>query len=676
MKELRSDIVKKIERLILLWVLFVVVIVSISAQTIDVEYLGTTNNAERETSNDIYNYTFKIYEGWNLLPPIWYGKPRHCEGHLKYAYVWTPEKEYVGGELDKYNKLGTENFTESARAYIEQAFVGAMTEEFFISTSNAWVYSDADCEITGIELEMNSRNTTSASAQANSDSILSKIKLVEGWNIGMIFPDMFLDDYLGDYFGLCQIEEISEWDPINQEWQDFEDLESSDNFSLPLNIETSRPIQEKIRPEDYWKTFAIKVREDCDLSYFEKLTNLKKVDAINNFLSTQQNSSIVFSEISAIDITSGKFDKYIYDTCLKNTLPTKEYFIVSTQIDYSDGSTAIGQGRAFISKDDLRIECGGGLLITYDLEYTPQCKDIHVSGDPEEKIDIIFIPDGYSKTDLTTFHSEIENIKDNFFMWEPFKSNKNKFNLRYVDYPKQLGCVTSSSTGWALDRPSKYCVGWVNAFSALCNSRDIVAVSVASPYLVGAAKIVPFYDEDTEALSFPGLYAHPNQAKIFMHEFGHAFGNFAEEYILSIFGYGHGDAQNCDIAGCPTWCSGEINTAHECYNLYNGYISCLSECNENDQTCIDNCDTTFSGGCYNLTGEFMDAQNFGIDCQYDAGCYPGCGDWSRFRSEKFGIMKSLDSDKFGSINEKLLCELIVEKTGSADGICMSKYGIS
>jgi hypothetical protein len=60
------------------------------------------------------------------------------------------------------------------------------------------------------------------------------------------------------------------------------------------------------------------------------------------------------------------------------------------------------------------------------------CISVLENGDPDTKIDIAFVPYGFSK--LNDYNNEINRFVNRIFLqFEPFKSNTDKFNFYRVD---------------------------------------------------------------------------------------------------------------------------------------------------------------------------------------------------------------------------------------------------
>jgi hypothetical protein len=159
---------------------------------------------------------------------------------------------------------------------------------------------------------------------------------------------------------------------------------------------------------------------------------------------------------------------------------------------------------------------------------------VHYSGNSSEKLDIVFIPEGYTQDEMGKFNKDCKRLSSVLFNHSPFKENENKINIWGVEAP-------SNESG--TDIPGKGI--WKNT---LLNSRfytfdterylmtsdyfTVRDVAANAPYdqiyiLVNTSKygggaIYNFYSEtavDNERSDY-----------IFVHEFGHGLGGLADEY--------------------------------------------------------------------------------------------------------------------------------------------------
>ena len=54
------------------------------------------------------------------------------------------------------------------------------------------------------------------------------------------------------------------------------------------------------------------------------------------------------------------------------------------------------------------------------------------SGDPHDKVDIVFVGEGYTSKEFKKFREDVKRFTGFLFETEPFKSNKKKFNISGV----------------------------------------------------------------------------------------------------------------------------------------------------------------------------------------------------------------------------------------------------
>ena len=169
------------------------------------------------------------------------------------------------------------------------------------------------------------------------------------------------------------------------------------------------------------------------------------------------------------------------------------------------------------------------------------CLDVLINGDPEEKVNIVYVNSGYSDG----FSDAVEEF-NGWMSIEPYEGS-DKFNIYAVDASSDVGCETDSGTVVCDSGEAKKLVG------SLCPYDIIVVLN---------------YYSATKDLLFPlrsaalGNIVYVNGADVWgvlAHELGHALGDLDDEYLIS--------------GGSPS------------YNSKN----CLSDCSEFD---------AFGVGCY------------------------------------------------------------------------------
>jgi len=212
-----------------------------------------------------------------------------------------------------------------------------------------------------------------------------------------------------------------------------------------------------------------------------------------------------------------------------------------------------------------------------------KCISVLENGPNEDKVDIVFLSFGFD--DIEGYTDQVNRYINNiFFQFEPFNSNKEKFNFYRIDNPdidceltNFIRCDTYLLKLAASDCPNDHIVLLVdrNLFSDFI--KPVRSSSIENIVKVNTAD-KPF---------------------VFVHEFGHGFGDLADEYVdfsyYSQVDFFVEDYVNCDNNPCNLW---------------------------------DNIEGT--------------------------GCFRGCSLNSYFRPTRESIMRSLSSTTFGPVNEREL----------------------
>jgi len=167
--------------------------------------------------------------------------------------------------------------------------------------------------------------------------------------------------------------------------------------------------------------------------------------------------------------------------------------------------------------------------------------DLEINGSPEEKIDILFLAEGYTEIEMDKFLADAERSAGYIFSEEPFKSMRESFNIR---------AVKSVSMDSGTDIPGQSI--WKNtiinsSFFTFGIERYMTTMDYASVCDVASNA---HYDQiyilvNTDKYGGGGIYnlysisAADNleSRAIVIHEFGHAFGGLADEYYNSAVAY-------------------------------------------------------------------------------------------------------------------------------------------
>ena len=142
--------------------------------------------------------------------------------------------------------------------------------------------------------------------------------------------------------------------------------------------------------------------------------------------------------------------------------------------------------------------------------------DLELHGDPKEKIDVVIVAQGYSDSYDPQLRVDYYRMKEILFAQEPFKSHREDFNVYGV-----MSYVDAEYNTFGIDR---YLMTFsVHRLHDLIGTTpcDYIIIMVNSETYGGGA-IYNFYAVSS---------LHRMAEYVLPHEFGHAFGGLADEYV-------------------------------------------------------------------------------------------------------------------------------------------------
>ena len=176
------------------------------------------------------------------------------------------------------------------------------------------------------------------------------------------------------------------------------------------------------------------------------------------------------------------------------------------------------------------------------------CANILYSGDSATKLDILFLGHGYAS--LSSFESDARAYAVSLLSYEPFKSNSNKLNVRFLNKSVDLGCHYNCQN-------VQRCIccedGKVIAEAKACSADQMIVIVNSNEY--GGCSYLG-----------SGIAAvYRGDPRIAAHEIGHGFGVLFDEYSYGIDSVNCdpfcdemkvGTMPNCDTSSsCPKWSS-------------------------------------------------------------------------------------------------------------------------
>ena len=189
--------------------------------------------------------------------------------------------------------------------------------------------------------------------------------------------------------------------------------------------------------------------------------------------------------------------------------------------------------RSFI----LKVLClsSVGLLLSAPSKAQFKLDTIRYAGDSQDYTDIVFLGDGFTKSELSKFVSKVKEYTDYFFKKEPWNHYKNMFNVFCIQtasnvsgagmtpdkpidnfYKTTFGCAGVDRMPWPTDMNMVYKV-----LNSTKPDYDMVIILVNSDKYGGAG------DGSSKMMC---LSLEASSKETVCHEAGHAFADLADEY--------------------------------------------------------------------------------------------------------------------------------------------------
>jgi hypothetical protein len=181
------------------------------------------------------------------------------------------------------------------------------------------------------------------------------------------------------------------------------------------------------------------------------------------------------------------------------------------------------------------------MFIKKGLKYHFPTYDYIKNGNPANKLDIVFLAEGYKKDQMQKYKNDVKKFVNTLFSYEPFKSHKKDINIHVVEsFSADSGTDIPGENIWrnTILNTNFWTFGTERYLTTL-DYRTVRDLAALAPYdqiyiLVntdkyGGGGIYNFYNLCVSD--------NPRAPQVFVHEFGHGFGGLADEYA-------YGDSSN------------------------------------------------------------------------------------------------------------------------------------
>jgi len=258
----------------------------------------------------------------------------------------------------------------------------------------------------------------------------------------------------------------------------------------------------------------------------------KIYDAASNTLIYSKGFDSYFKEYQTGEQAAGGIKKAYHESAIIPYPKNKIRFVLEKRDKQNNlnevFSTSIDPADLYIIKDAVKDKD-----VTV---YKP-----HISGNPHNKVDVAILAEGYTFKDKKKFEKDLKRYADLFLSQEPYKKNKDKFNIYGVYKPsEESGCDEPGGNIYknTVLNSTYYSLGSERYLLTEDNKtmRNLAAnVPYDAIYIMvnhsryGGGGIYNFYCTFISDNQFSDY--------IFLHEFGHSFGGLADEYYTSQVAY-------------------------------------------------------------------------------------------------------------------------------------------
>jgi hypothetical protein len=163
------------------------------------------------------------------------------------------------------------------------------------------------------------------------------------------------------------------------------------------------------------------------------------------------------------------------------------------------------------------------------------------NGKPENKVDIVFIPEGYTREDSSKLINDAERFKGYLFNTSPFKEHKDNFNINLVlAWSEERGTDIPPENIWNNTMiNSRFYTFYLDRYLMTTDNKTLRNVASNAPYDQIYILV------NTDQYGGGAIYNHYSvcisdnefSEYVFTHEFGHCFAFLADEYYNSEVAY-------------------------------------------------------------------------------------------------------------------------------------------
>lgn len=163
-------------------------------------------------------------------------------------------------------------------------------------------------------------------------------------------------------------------------------------------------------------------------------------------------------------------------------------------------------------------------VIVFDPASTPMttiasqvdATDYELHGDPSDKMDIVFVMQGFDEEDNIVYRKACRRMAEGLFSNEPFLSHRTDFNIRFVKADAGVEYNTFGADRYAMT------FNLWQLHDAIGRTPADHIIIIVNSRTYGGGAIYNFYSVSS---------LHQSAEKVLTHELGHGIGGLADEYV-------------------------------------------------------------------------------------------------------------------------------------------------
>ncbi|MFD4642889.1 M64 family metallopeptidase [Lentzea sp. NPDC058436] len=184
---------------------------------------------------------------------------------------------------------------------------------------------------------------------------------------------------------------------------------------------------------------------------------------------------------------------------------------------------------------------------------------VQVTGDSAERFDLVFVGDGYTADDLTTYTANVKSKWEELSAVEPFATYKQYFNVWQVNVVSPESGVDHDPTKGILKNTALdmgfWCQGRdANTERLLCvnetKAKQFAAQAPQADQVIALGNTTKYGGAGGSVATASGSNAQAGQIAI--HELGHSIGGLADEYDYPYVNYTGTEPREINVTKDPT----------------------------------------------------------------------------------------------------------------------------